>query len=87
MTKVLGFIEKEAKVKTEVDTYYQIEKEDLVPVVSLEAIKEWCKHNEVQEIDARCLRCGEGTKVKVNTSGLIQQKDLLSWAKKEAGKK
>ena len=49
--KVLGFYEKEAKVRTEVDTYYQIEKENIVPVnLKFESITiEWLE-DEVMEM-------------------------------------
>ena len=48
--KVLGFEVKGAKIETEVDTYYQVEQEDLVPVylksesVTIEWLEE--EHNE-----------------------------------------
>ena len=41
--KVLGFKERKAKIMTEVDTYYQVEQQDLVPVVSVEELKEICQ--------------------------------------------
>ena len=42
--KVLGFREKGTKKQTEVDIFWQVEKEDLVPVVSVEWLEKYVNH-------------------------------------------
>ena len=50
--KVLGFEVKGAKIETEVDTYYQVEQEDLVPVyLKSESVTiEWLEEFTLKEL-------------------------------------